>query len=353
VTNITNGCTASDAVVVSNTNGPSFSSRDSVDASCNLSNGQATITVAGGTPPYSAVWNSMPQQNGLTLLDVPSGIYSVTVTDNGGCTITESIFIGKISPPTATISSTSELCNMGNGTVTVDASGGSGHYTYQWNTPMKDTTAVVTNLSNGNYTVTVNDGNCSIQLKVSVSNIPGPTASFTPNPDVLSTMDGPVTFFNNSTGNFNTWEWYFGDGDTSTTQTPMHSYPNAGTYIVSLVVRESNGCKDSVIDTVLVKNVLTLYIPNSFSPNGDDLNDWFFPKGENIDPSTYEFEIYDRWGNMVFYTNDINGKWNGTMNNKGTAPQDCVIGVYVYRIAARNINDGLLNNYFGSVTLIK
>jgi gliding motility-associated-like protein len=353
VTNIANGCTASDAVVVSNTNGPTFSGRDSVDASCNLFNGQATITVAGGTPPYSAVWNSTPPQNGLTVFNVPSGLYTVTVTDNGGCTITESIFVGEISPPTATITSTSELCNMGNGTVSADASGGSGHYTYQWNTPLKDTTAVVNNLHNGNYTVTVSDGNCSIHLSVSVDNIPGPTASFVPDPQVLTTMSGPVFFFNNSTGNINEWQWYFGDGYTDTTQSPMHSYPNAGTYTISLVVMETNGCRDSVSDTVVVRDVFTLYIPNAFTPNGDGLNDLFYPEGDNIDPSAYEFEIYNRWGNMVYYTTNINGKWNGTNNNSGKVPDDCINGVYTYRVLAKQIGLGMQHEYVGSVTLYR
>ena len=119
-----------------------------------------------------------------------------------------------------------------------------------------------------------------------------------------------------------------------------------------MTVTDASGCIDIVTDTVRVKDYYTLYIPNAFTPNGNGLNDEFFPQGNNINPDTYEFAIYDRWGNQVFYTKDINSKWNGTYNNKGKVPDDCVVGVYVYRIVAGEKNN-MENIYIGNVTLIQ
>jgi gliding motility-associated-like protein len=351
VTNTTNGCTATDEVTISTTNGPTFSSTNTSDASCNLPNGGATVTVTGGSPPYSCEWDSNPVQIGQTLANVPAGNYTATVTDAVGCTIITSVTIGQISPPVGVTSSTEETCRMGNGTATVVASQGTGNYSYFWSTNPQQISATATNLHSGNYTVTVDDGNCSIQLQTHVSSILGPEASFTPTPRILTIMDGPVTFIDNSTGNIVNWQWEFGDGNTLTGQPASHSYSSIGTYTITLSVTDDNGCKDFATDTVKVKEIYTFYIPNSFSPNGDGKNDFFFPQGLSIDPDNYNFTIFDRWGNIVFNTTEIDGKWNGTHRNNGIS-DDCVIGVYVYYIEAKEIN-GKQKIYSGKVTLVR
>ena len=352
VTNTTNGCTASDDVAVINVNGPSFSGSNSNDATCNQDNGGATVTVTGGVLPYTFSWNSTPQQSGQSLVGVSGGTYTVSVTDAGGCIITKAFVIAQILPPDVTTSSTTEHCNMGNGSVTAVASQGSGNYSYQWNTPNNDVTASVSNLNSGNYTVTVNDGVCSATSTVFVGNTPGPNTQIYVTPHTVTTLEGLVSFDAQSTGNITSWTWDYGDGSTATGQNSQHTYTTVGTYLVTMTVTDASGCIDIVTDTVRVKDYYTLYIPNAFTPNGNGLNDEFFPQGNNINPDTYEFAIYDRWGNQVFYTKDINSKWNGTYNNKGKVPDDCVVGVYVYRIVAGEKNN-MENIYIGNVTLIQ
>ena len=352
VTDKTNGCSASNDVAVNNVNGPSFSGSNFNDATCNQDNGGATVTVTGGTLPYTFSWNSTPPQSSQTLINVPGGTYTVTVKDAGGCVLTKTFVIAQILPPKVTTSSTPDHCDMGNGSVTASATQGSGTYTYQWNTPNNDVTSSVSNLSSGSYLVTVNDGVCTVISSATVGETPGPNTQIFVSPPVVSTLDGQVYFNAQSTGNIQNWLWNYGDGSSGTGQSSQHDYTTVGIYLVSITVTDNSGCTEIVTDTVHVKDYFTLYIPNAFTPNGNGLNDLFYPQGNNIDPDDYEFAIYDRWGNQVYYTKDINGKWNGTVLNKGKVPDDCVIGVYVYRVLARE-KEGMEHIYIGNVTLIQ
>jgi gliding motility-associated-like protein len=92
----------------------------------------------------------------------------------------------------------------------------------------------------------------------------------------------------------------------------------------------------------------TMYIPNAFTPNDDGINDVFQPKGMGWKPNQYEFLIYDRWGNLIFKTNDYTKGWDGTY--KGAhAPTD----VYVYKIKAVSSAYGSRKEFAGHVTLIR
>jgi gliding motility-associated-like protein len=171
-------------------------------------------------------------------------------------------------------------------------------------------------------------------------------------------LDGPVTFIDNSTGNVVNWLWSFGDGGSGSGSTIQHQYNNLGIYVVILIVTDNNGCKDTVTDTIKVKDYFTFYIPNTFTPNGDSLNDYWTPQGMNIDPNNYNEYIFDRWGNLIFKTNKwdiINHRaegWNGTVYNKGNTAKNVVTDVYVYKIILREFNDGPEHEYIGRITLI-
>jgi gliding motility-associated-like protein len=172
-------------------------------------------------------------------------------------------------------------------------------------------------------------------------------------------MDGSVNFWSSSTGNINAWQWNYGDTTYGYNPYTNHSYQNIGTYLVTLVVTDSNGCKDTTSDTVKVLDIFTFYVPNAFTPNGDGWNDYFAPKGKNIDPTKFNEYIYDRWGNLIFHTNkwniikDDEGQaegWNGTLNNKGNV-KNVIMDVYVYRILVTELG-GSEHEYIGSITLI-
>ena len=323
-----------------------------VDETCSRSNGEATVTVSSGTPPYTYHWSCFPPQYNQTMTGVHAGTYNVTVTDANNCSAVYPVTIINSPPPTTSVISTPEICSHSDGTVTVTASGGSGTYTYNWNTNPPQTTQTATNLPSGIYTVIVDDGICTASGSINVTNIPGPTAYFICYPKVLTIMDGPVSFEDESYSNIVNWAWTLGDGSTATNVTTFdHQYMNVGTYPVTLIVTDTNGCKDTAEDVIIVKDIFTIYIPNCFTPNDDGFNDYFFPKGINWDPDFFDFYIFDRWGNMIYETHTIGDTWNGTVFNKGTQ-DDMVIDVYVYLIRVKEL-EGPKHEYIGRVTLVR
>jgi gliding motility-associated-like protein len=127
-------------------------------------------------------------------------------------------------------------------------------------------------------------------------------------------------------------------------------YSNLGTFLVTLIVTDNNGCMDTVQDTIKIKEIFTIYIPNAFTPNEDYINDLFFPQGISIDPNEYEMAIFDRWGKLVFKSTTWGEGWNGTLENKGDV-KNVVMDAYVYRIKIKEI-DGPKHEYIGRVSLI-
>jgi trimeric autotransporter adhesin len=349
------GCTAVNNVNITDTPGPTATITGIDFASCGTSDGGATLTVTGGAQPYTFQWgpNGQSTQN---LTGIPTGNYNVTVMDNNGCTTSTQVFIGEDPGPTASVLSENEICDQANGTATVNATGGLGVYTYLWSDSNGQTTSTATGLAAGTYTVIVSDGGCSTTQTVNVMETPGPNAGFSANPQVLTIMDGPVSFLDNSSGNVVNWAWTLGDGSLGNGESFDHQYTNIGTYLVTLIITDNNGCQDTTIDTIKVKDIYTLYIPNVFTPNGDGINDYFFPQGVSVDPDNFDMYIFDRWGNMMFHTSkwlaDINRSegWNGTQDNNGTY-NEVVMDVYVYRILTKEVM-GPKHEYIGRVALI-
>ena len=103
---------------------------------------------------------------------------------------------------------------------------------------------------------------------------------------------------------------------------------------------------DSLTQTIEIVPVFTIYIPNAFTPNGDNLNDYFSAKGAEIDE--FEMKIFDRWGELIFETNNIGRGWDGTANHGSKMSEN---GVYVYKIAVRDF-EHRYHDYTGSVTLL-
>ena len=91
----------------------------------------------------------------------------------------------------------------------------------------------------------------------------------------------------------------------------------------------------------------TFYIPDAFSPNGDNVNDLFYPKGSGFNLDTYTMSIYDRWGKVMYTTNDIEKGWDGTLSGK-QCPQD----VYTYLITIKDVYQKT-HSFNGHVTLIR
>jgi gliding motility-associated-like protein len=151
-----------------------------------------------------------------------------------------------------------------------------------------------------------------------------PTALYEANFYDTDLNDPVFHFTDQSSENVVDWYWEFGDSEYSTETNPSHTYQDTGTYIVSLEVTTANGCTDYVRYTVVVNPVFTFYIPNSFTPDGDGINDFFFGLGQGY--KEYNMMIYDRWGEEIFESHDDQYHWDGSYKGR-QVQQD----TYVYR----------------------
>jgi gliding motility-associated-like protein len=156
-----NGCSQTDTAVIVQPSGGLTASTSVGSVSCNGgTNGSATVSVNGGTAPYTYLWNTTPAQTAATATNLSAGNYSVTVTDANGCSINTAITINEPSALTASLSSTFVNCFGDNtATASVSVSGGTTPYSYSWNTTPTQTTNSINNISGGNYIVTVTDAN--------------------------------------------------------------------------------------------------------------------------------------------------------------------------------------------------
>ena len=212
------------------------------------------------------------------------------------------------------------------------------------------TTAGVYTLS-ANY---VSDKGCSTQalLYPPVTVFENPKANFIYEPDVITTANPEVYLNNLSSGlNTNLYQWTVTGYSKLYEINPKLTLPQVGLYRVTLSATSINGCKDEMSKIIEVKNDFNVFIPNSFTPNGDGINDYFRPvfSPYGLDASSYELEIFDRWGAKMFTSNDPNKAWDGTQYNLGiTALKQ---ETYVYKLKFKDLNG---KSYFktGNVTLL-
>jgi gliding motility-associated-like protein len=136
--------------------------------------------------------------------------------------------------------------------------------------------------------------------------------------------------------------------DTTDQWSPKRKYHRLGKYPVMLIVKNENECIDTVVKFVDVIDDLQVFVPNSFTPNGDGVNDRFGMKGQGMKAEHFVMELSDRWGNVVFSTKDINEQWDGTVG--GVKMHD---GVYQYRILIVGMNGEGRKQYVGHFLLLK
>ena len=314
---------------------------------CGINNGTASAVVAGGTPPYSYVW--APLGGGAAnATGLASGMYTINITDAHNCVISDNTTIAASSGVNAVTALTPINCYGGtDGTALVSANGGISPFSYLWNGGQ--TTTTISNLSAGNYCVKVTDASgCFDSACVVLPNPPPITVDFTSDPTITDIHNSEIHFTSLSPG-ANSWHWNFGDTSGSNAQNPIHTYTSLGTFPVVLIVTNAQGCIDSIVHNIIINDEFVFYAPNAFTPNGDYHNDIFIPKGTGWDSKNYDFWVFDRWGNMIFHTTDINTGWNGKIKGGSVnAERD----VYAWK-AQVSSTSGDQYNYIGIVTVLR
>jgi gliding motility-associated-like protein len=283
--------------------------------------------------------------------------YSVMVTDMCGITKIAGTTV-KVNPlpEVRLLPTTGAACDKiemkfsnsisGNNATTYSWDFGDGQFSSQEN-------PIHTYTTSGNYTVsltaTSNEG-CSAKATSTcdIKITPTPVADFTINPSLSVSIINPSFHFFDESTHATSWNWSFGDSSTSKEKNPNHLYDKPGIYFVKLITLNAGGCIDSVMKTVEVKNEYQFYLPNTFSPNGNNVNDNFTGKGDAI--AEFHMEIYDRWGNKIFETTDLATGWDGRVNGSTEIAQQ---DIYVYKIEVKDTINYTTHRYSGNVNLIR
>lgn len=300
--------------------------------------------------------------NGVPFTPTDTTTYTVIGTDHNGCRNTDQITVSVVpipvmdidginlygcNPviPTFTNNSTGNLTNctwyLGNGEVLQ----GCGSVSSVFNVPgCFDVTLVVSTPEGCTNSLTINNYVC-VEAN--------PVADFYPKPAELTTYDWETQMINESSG-ATSYYWDFGDGTApSYEHSPYHEYPNdfAGVYQVMLVASTPAGCVDTAYATVTLKEELLFYVPNTFTPDGDDYNETFKPIfTTGFDPYNYTLLIFNRWGEIIFESHDTNVGWNGKYGVDGKLCQD---GTYTWKIDVKGRTSSQQSQFTGHVNLIR
>lgn len=225
--------------------------------------------------------------------------------------------------------------------------------TYQWT--FGDGSGIVTTqdashvyTTPGTYTiklVAINPNTCnkidSLQRTVTVSSVPTAAFSYTP---LIPETNVPTNFHNQSQ-NATHYQWTFGDGSGSTEEDPTHSFNRTGTYEVCLTAYNEQGCSSKVCKMISADILPLADVPTAFSPNGDGSNDVLYVRGYSI--QTMDFKVFNRWGELVFETQNQSVGWDGTFKGK---PQEMDAFAFTLQVT---FFDGTTFKKQGNVTLLR
>ncbi len=327
------------------TNGPPFVEPKQIvvlDLSASITNpikckgnagGVVTATASGSAFPYIYSWNTNPPQTGPILNNVIAGNYTVTVSSAGACNTVATITLTEPEQLTAVLQVVNATCTASNGSVNALISGGVRPYSYSWAGGQAD--SVLMNRPPDFYFLNVTDANscmvfssAEIKKNITTLNVNLGKDSFI--------CPGDIYILN--PGNFSSYLWQ--DGSAA----PTFAVNSTGDY--SVTVTDSNGCTGS--DMIYIEvDCRDIYFPSAFTPNdGDGRNKGFGPLGGIGRIYNYELRIYNRYGQLVFYSDNPYNKWDG--RHKG---QDEGIHSFVWQ--AQFVLNGKRQARKGSLLLLR
>ncbi|HEY2721007.1 MAG TPA: gliding motility-associated C-terminal domain-containing protein [Chitinophagaceae bacterium] len=295
-------------------------------------NGDLKLSVTGGATYNTYGPNGFSDNSAFPHVYHPSladsGWYYSEITTFGGCKVVDSEFV-KIIGVNPVTNPDRFICY--GDTVHLHASEG---VSYSWTPPdglnnsaVSDPTASPTKSTKYEVMVTDNNG-CQLPEDEVVNLRNGLLKAMISGPDIVCPED-IVPFKDSSIGQIKSWEWNLGNGSTSSLQNPtaQHYPPNGAFFSISLSITDTAGCEATMQKIIRSVNNCYIAVPNAFTPNNDGLNDFLYPL--NAYKATHlEFKVFDRWGRLLFQTNDWTRKWDGTF---GGSPQPA--GVYVWMLS--------------------
>ncbi|MEY4485642.1 MAG: hypothetical protein RL440_173 [Bacteroidota bacterium] len=305
------------------------------------------------TGASSLSWNgplSISNGNASQTLTLPlSGTYQVIGTSPEGCQDSTALSITVNPAPQLQITPDQGICPGFAAQFTV-----SGALNYVWNDPqLTASTNTVTPASTTTYMVVgANQYNCLDSAQTTVTVYPQPSADFTASPTIL-TSDDPTVNFTSNAQNAAVSTWDFGDGTTAENgQNEFdYTYPfvEDQNYTVTLNVVSAEGCTAESQVQIQIKGGIIYYVPNTFTPDGDALNNLFTPVfTSGFDPQSFHMTIFNRWGEPVFESYDAKAGWDGKIDIYA-APE----GTYTYVIDFKTLNTDQIMRVSGHVLLMR
>ncbi|MFO8086627.1 MAG: gliding motility-associated C-terminal domain-containing protein [Bacteroidales bacterium] len=321
-------CTATDSVNVTVTPAPTADAGQDQEICIGDS-----VTLSAATVSGFYAWSTGDSTQSITVSPTQDTSYILKVGSSPDCVAYDTVNVTVYPLPNADAGQDEAICNGDQ--IDLTASGGQD---YAWNTGDMVSTITVSPSTDTAYTVTVTDiHGCVNSDTVVVEVYPLPVVTVTALDSAVClgeetelTADGATSY-----------SWSNGMSGQTITVTPM------STTTFTATGTDDNGCKSTGSATVIAEDCSTFFIPNAFSPNGDNVNDVFKPLGDFAAIDEYELLIYDRWGNVIFNTQDPSKGWDGTIEGEA-APH----GVYVYQIYYKSVW-GKEFTKSGSVTLLK
>lgn len=343
------GCTVEDNFTIVNPDSLT-ASVTTTPVSCNGgSDGAIQVQTNGGTMPFTFSLNGGAFQSSNIFDGLAIGTYQLDVLDVNNCPATTSGIINQPPPLNINTLGIDPICADGDdGLAYANASGGVGGFSYSWNTNPVQNNDTASGLSSGTYTVVATDANdCSIQEDVTLTD-PAP-ALVSIDPDSVSLSYGEDADLQANPGG-NTvgipdYIWT-PDQDINCVNCDLVNVSPLETTVYTVQITDQNGCQAEATITVFVDPMdKILYAPNAFTPNGDGVNDKFNAFALGV--ALFEMKIFNRWGELVFSTMDIEEGWDGYFKGELQNPD-----VFVYHVRAIYM-DGYEKSIKGSLTLIR
>ena len=344
-----NGCSKISSTTVAT--GGGFNSAISLNSPilCFSQVGAISVAATGGSVPYTFSWSNGVSSvtNSATdqLTSLIADTYSVTITDSKGCSSISTIVISE--PPVISLQtfSTNATCGQNNGSINSILSGGTKPYFYSWSDGTSS--SVSDSLAPGNYSVTVTDAQGCTTVSTSVINANLPD-SLTITPATQTILEGASVAVTVTGGT--SYTWLPSTGLSCTNCSNLVAAPTTTT-TYTIIASDGNGCPITALFTIVVKHGCTgddkdVFVPTVFSPNNDGQNDVLKVEGNGL--KNLYWAIYDRWGNLLFETNDQSHAWDGSKN--GNAMET---GTYVYYLKAVCITTDAEIRLKGNVSILK
>jgi gliding motility-associated-like protein len=306
---------------------------------------------SGGAGDYAFVWtnsngNIMGTGSSLEVAPGVSSQYMVTAIDLCGNEVTDMVSYTITSPPLFPFVRIDTLICLGDSALLqASGTGGLGEIAFFWPHSGETTANVwVSPSQTTTYVVEVSD-ECqtfirTAQATVEISQV---FANFTFNSSHY--FENLPIVFENTSQNANFYQWVFSTGFQSFNTHVTYTFPNAGAYNITLYAENEIGCTDMVTRTINIRPEHYIYVPNTFTPDGSRINDFFSARTINV--VELQVAIFNRWGEAVYTSQDVDFRWDGKFN--GNPVPD---GTYVYRIEYTTI-DGEKGNILGHVNVLR